>query len=168
MPEQNNSTEQSKEKKTAVFPAVILLILGVAFLAANFLPSWNWEYWWPIFVLVPGLAFYIWFFVAGEKNRLYGILIPGSILTFMGLFFFIMNSISWRYMEYLWPTFILIPGMAFFVTYFGSQKTMKPLLIPATILSVLSLFFYANMVGSWKLWPLILIAVAVFMFFRRK
>lgn len=171
MEEKNNTSEEKqekKDKKATVFPAVILLILGVAFLGANFLPNWNWEYWWPIFVLVPGLAFFIWFFAAGEKNKLSGILIPGSILTLLGLFFFIMNSLGWQHMEYLWPTFVLVPGLAFFITYFGSQRTMKPILIPATILTVLSLIFYANMIGSWKLWPLILIAIAIFMLFRRR
>jgi hypothetical protein len=167
MEEQNKEQEVTK-KTGAIFPAVILLILGSAFLAANFMPSWDWGQWWPIFILVPGLAFYIWYFASGEDPKLAGILIPGSILAFMGLFFFIMNSVDWQGMTYLWPTFILIPGLAFFITYFGSRKAIRGMLIPASILTGLALIFYMNVIGSWKLWPLILIAAALFMLFRKK
>jgi uncharacterized membrane protein HdeD (DUF308 family) len=152
---------QEKKRKSAVFPAIILIILGAVFLMANFSSKWSWDFWWPVFVLVPGLAFYFWYFSSSNKTKISGILLPGTILTLFGIFFFITTWLNWQHMDSLWPTFILVPGLAFFVFYFAQPEREKGILIPAFILTGLAIVFYLSFGLSNKLWPLILIALGL-------
>jgi len=151
------------KRKSPIFPAMILIILGAVFLVSNFSKQWSWDHWWPIFVLVPGLAFYFWYFSSSNKEKISGILFPGTILTLFGIFFFITTWLNWEHMEKLWPTFILVPGLAFFVLYFARPKREKGVLIPAFILTGLAIIFYLSFGLSAKLWPLILIACGLIM-----
>ena len=112
-------------------------------------------------MLVPGLAFYFWYFSSPDKAKISGILFPSTILTLFGIFFFITTWLNWQHMEALWPTFILVPGLTFFVFYFAQPKKEKGILIPAFILTGLALVFYLSFSFSAKFWPLILIALGL-------
>lgn len=133
-------------------PGIILIVLGVLFLIANF-SDVHLETLWPIFVLTPGVAFIIMFF-RDRKN--YGILMPGTILTIIGLLFFACTFYGWDQMERLWPLFIMAPGIGFIMMYlFGKRE--GGLLIPAGILIGLGLIFLLDVNRSEHLWPLVLI-----------
>jgi len=91
-----------------------------------------------------------------------GNLIWGILLIVIGLVFFIGN-ISRVSMDYLWPVFPLAVGIMFLVGYFNDRKNYG-LLMPGSILTVVSLlFFYCNFSGWWHmeyLWPIFILAPA--------
>ncbi len=137
-------------------PGIILIVLGVLFLIANF-SDVRLDTLWPIFVLAPGVGFIVMFF---RDRKDYGILMPGTILTIIGLLFFACTLNGWQEMEHLWPLFIMAPGIGFIMMYlFGKRE--RGMLIPAGILTGLGLIFLFEANRSEYLWPIILILVGV-------
>lgn len=79
-----------------------------------------------------------------------------------GLFLF--GNLSETGMEFLWPAFPLAVGIAFWVGFYLDRKNFG-LVMPGTILTVVSLlFFYCNVFG-WEsmssLWPVFILAPAL-------
>jgi hypothetical protein len=132
-----------------------LITFGVLFLLSNF-HVLSVEKFWPIFVLGPGISF-IAAFIIQRKN--YGFLMPGTILTIIGMMFFYCEWFSWNSMEYLWPLFIIAPGAGFFALYFGGEKD-KPLLIPAIILTIIGCSFIATD-NIEKFWPIFVLGPGI-------
>lgn len=144
-------------------PGIMLIILGVLFLIANF-ANVHLEALWPVFVLGPGVAFIVMFF--RDRNN-YGVLMPGTILTIIGLLFFACTVYGWDQMEHLWPLFIMAPGLGFVMMYlFGKHE--RGLLIPAGILTGLGLVFLLDANESEYLWPGVLILVGLLFLVRWK
>ena len=48
--------EEKKKIERRVWPAIILLLVGVFFLAANFAPWFNWNKLWPLIIIFVGLV----------------------------------------------------------------------------------------------------------------
>lgn len=145
------------------FPGIILVVLGVFFLIANF-SNYTLDSLWPVFVLGPGIAMLVTFF-RDRKN--YGILMPGTILTIIGLLFFACTFYGWDQMEHLWPFFMIAPGLGFIMMYlFGKHE--RGLLIPAGILTGLGLIFLFDANESQYLWPGLLILAGVLFLVRWK
>jgi hypothetical protein len=144
-------------------PGIMLIILGVLFLIANF-ANVHLDALWPVFVLGPGVAFIVMFF--RDRNN-YGVLMPGTILTIIGLLFFACTVYGWDQMEHLWPLFIMAPGLGFVMMYlFGKHE--RGLLIPAGILTGLGLVFLLDANESEYLWPGVLILVGLLFLVRWK
>jgi hypothetical protein len=141
----------------------VFISIGVIFLLANF-HLISIRSFWPVFVLGPGLGFIIAFF-AQKKN--YGMLMPGSILTTIGILFFYCEIAGWHSMEYLWPFFIIAPGIGFFALYYFGEKD-RHLLIPATILTSIGFIFLAVNNAETYTWPIILIIVGLWLLFNKK
>ena len=94
----------NKKNYGLVMPGIILIIYGSLFMYCNIM---GWEYMqslWPVFLLGPGLGFFVLYF-AGQQDK--GLLLPGGILTVLGLLFI------FRYFEYLryWPVLLIIGGI---------------------------------------------------------
>ena len=87
----------------------------------------------------------------------------GIFLIAIGILFFIGN-ISKVGMEILWPTFPLAVGLAFLFRYF-KQRDNPDLLMPGTILVIISLMFLYCTIFDWShmknLWPFFIIAPGV-------
>lgn len=86
----------------------------------------------------------------------------GVFLIVVGILFLIGNF-SEQGMEFLWPAFPMAVGIAFWIGYFLEKKNYG-LVMPGTILLVISLlFFYCNIMG-WELmstlWPVFILAPA--------
>ena len=122
------------------------------------------EHLWAIFVLAPGLGFFL-AFIYDRKNI--GFLMPAAILTTYGFLFFYCDFFGWNYMEYLWPVFILGPGFGFFLMYyFGNRE--RGLLIPGSILVFIGLMNIGlRDMGSF-FWPVALICVGLFLLLFKK
>ena len=94
----------NKKNYGLVMPGIILIIYGSLFMYCNIM---GWEYMqslWPVFLLGPGLGFFVLYFL-GQHDK--GLLLPGGILTVLGLLFI------FRYFEYLryWPVLLIIGGI---------------------------------------------------------
>jgi hypothetical protein len=84
-----------------------LVLLGLLFLVLQILDVDFWSFAWPLFIMVPGLLFFVGMFSGGKSAA--GLAIPGSILTMLGALFFYQNAFdqwqSWAYAwALLWPT----------------------------------------------------------------
>lgn len=107
---------------------IFLIFIGIILLAdkifnIGFFDAVNF---WPIFVLIPGLIFEISYFASGRNP---GLLVPGGILTTIGLLFFFEAFTNWNYSEYTWPVYPLSVSIGLFQLYlFGGRPT--GLLIP--------------------------------------
>jgi hypothetical protein len=137
-------------------PGIILIVLGVLFLIGN-IADVRLDSLWPIFLLAPGVAFIVMFF-RDRKN--YGVLMPGTILTVLGLLFFACTLVGWQQMDYLWPLFIIAPGLGFLMLYLFGKREWG-LLVPAGILIGLGLVFLLDAAENEYLWPAVLILVGL-------
>ncbi|NLD42351.1 MAG: hypothetical protein GX657_02535 [Chloroflexi bacterium] len=84
-----------------------LIALGLLTLVFQLLHIDFWSYAWPLFIMVPGLLFFVGMLSRGREAG--GLAIPGTILTMLGLLFFyqmVFNQWqSWAYAwALLWPT----------------------------------------------------------------
>lgn len=125
-------------KKSGILPGIMLIAAGVILLASNIgLIRFDWNFIWPLFLLIPGLIFELSYF-GSRRNP--GVLVPGGILTIYGLFFYFNIITGWNFMDKLWPVFLLGPGFGLLQLYlFGGRE--KGVLIASTILGSLSLIF---------------------------
>ncbi len=79
---------------------VVLVVIGVFFLVVRVLDIDLSVYGWPLFVIIPGLTLV----VVGFASLGTGALIPGSILTMVGLILAYQNSTGdWPAWAYAWP-----------------------------------------------------------------
>ena len=122
---------------------IILIIAGILMLLDKvfnlyFLSMSNF---WPIFVLIPGLSFEAGYF---ETKKNPGLLVPGGILTTIGILFFFETFTDWQFSAYTWPIYPLSVAIGLFQLYlFGYRQ--KELLIPVFILGGISLISFAIM-----------------------
>ena len=99
-----------------------------------------------------------------SKNAFWGILLIliGGFLIFNNFYNFQFLSIG-----YLWPLFLLIPGLSFEIEYFTSRKN-PGLLVPGGILTVLGANFLFETYTSFQFaaytWPIYPLAVAIGLF----
>ncbi len=101
--------------------ALLLIVIGGVFLAGNFFNfSFNfWNIGWPLFVLVPGLAF-LFFAITGDKNAV-GLIFPGTIVTGTGAILFYQNMTgNWESWAYVWTLYPLFVGIA--LSYEGYRR----------------------------------------------
>jgi hypothetical protein len=161
--------EEPREKKQRgeLIPGTILIILGLLFLLPKL--GINFGNLWPMFILAPGISFFVFYLFSNDRQKIRGVLIPAVITTSIAVLFFVLNFTSWEFLEKLWPFFPIFVALAFYVTYFSGQKD-RGLLVAANILSVTGLVFLSINIFSVNLWPLILILVGLYiiLFPRRK
>ncbi len=145
----------------------IFVLLGLVFLAAQFY-DFSWEELWPLFMLAAGAGFLVGYF-ANRRN--YGLLMPATLMLLYGsLFQYCAMTGDWHQMEYLWPTFVLGPGLGLLMMYLGGRRE-SGLLIPSTILIGLSAIFFV-VFGPFqefaRYWPILLILAGLGMLLRRR
>jgi hypothetical protein len=156
----------AKQSNTGkIIPGVILIVLGILFLLPKL--GINFGNLWPLFILAPGLAFLTFCYFSPDKQKQAGILIPGTILTLISIFFLYMNYAGWEKSDKLWPVYPLIVSIAFYLTYLGGGRKDKGLLVPANILGVVAVLFLIFGAVSFNLWPLILIIVGLFIILKK-
>ena len=140
-----------------------LIILGILFLFENFgYIAFDFKDVWPVFVILAGIGFFIGY-LQDKKN--YGLLMPGTILIIYGVMFFYCSVEGWYYMTYLWPVFIIGPGIGFFMMFVLGQKE-KGMLVPASILTGLGILFLLGKTGVVRYWPVVLIIIGLVMIVR--
>lgn len=126
---------------------------------------------WPIFVLIPGLCFEIAYFSSKTKP---GLLVPGGILTTLGLLFLFESMTNGYFARYTWPIYPLSVAIGLAQLYiFGGRN--RGLIIPIGILCLVPGISFANMLfGNVYRWintsfvvPAILILVGIAIIFGR-
>ncbi len=130
---------------------LILIIIGLLFIANNY---YGWGMLWPLVLMIPITAIIIDY----AKNKDHSNLIPITILSIIMLLFLAMTTgvLSWGDLSWLWPAFILAPGLGILLSYLANGMKEHELLIPTSILIGLAAIF---MLGAWPYWPIILIII---------
>lgn len=166
---------------------VVLVALGLLFLAGElfdfrYLFGFDfWRYAWPLFVIIPGLAFFAGMLMIGSSAG--GLAIPGSIITTTGLILLYQNSFNhWESWAYAWalifPTAVglglMIQGLWSGVE--GPARVGKRMVVWGLALFVVGLVFFEfvlnisgfgrGIVGSVA-GPLLLILLGLYLMLRR-
>ncbi len=133
-----------KNKNAAVF----LILAGTAGIIFNYLdlPQRVIENAWVSVFWILGFAFEFGYF-HDPASRKAGLLVPGGIFLTLGFIFSFCAVFGYRWMDILWPMFILAPAVGLLQLYlFGEKK--KGLLIPVGILGFISGIFLLMNLGD--------------------
>ncbi len=149
-------SKKDNSKKTSM--GLFLIILG-AFLIAVQGDFVNWENAWPYTLIIPGILFFLGYLINKDN---YGVLMPATILTIIGILFIYMISAGWYNMERLWPVFILAPGIGFFAMYFASGLK-RSYWLPGSILFAVAFVCFAEVWSYFRYWSVILIIIGIFL-----
>jgi len=150
-------------KTSDIIIGLALIILGALFLSDNFgYLDLDFGKIWPLIIVVAGGGFWIGYF---QNRKNYGLLMPGTILIVYGLIFWYCAQEGWYNMQYLWPGFMIGPGVGFFMLYLLGDKE-KGLLIPAAILTGMGLIFLFSLTDFAQFWPIILIVVGIYLIYK--
>lgn len=125
----------------------------------------------PFIVTGVGMTFELGYFI-GKKAP--GLLVPGGILTTIGVLFFFEVTTGWRFAGYTWPIYILSVAVGLFQLYLFYGRP-KGLLIPVFILTLISgtfltvfvLQFFNYIINISIIIPVALIATGAFLVLRR-
>ncbi|HPC38960.1 MAG TPA: hypothetical protein PLF21_06580 [Exilispira sp.] len=138
---------------------ILLIIVGV-FLIVNYTLNWNLQLW-PLALLIPGI-----FFLFGASRQNSGLFIPGTILTFLAIFFFFNVATQWNYHEYLWPLYVFSVSLAFYVTAIAGKDSN--FYVPANILLIVTVGLFFISFKLLKFWPVVLIVLGLWIIFDSK
>jgi len=145
------------KKENKFVEGVSLILLGLVFLGVQ-QGLFDWDQIWPFALIIPGAVFFLAYF---KDRSNYGVLMPGSVLLTIGIYFIYSIETNWKYMEDYWPVFILGPGIGFFLMFFATGMK-KDFWIPGTILITLSIIFFMKAWQFMEYWPVILILVGIY------
>lgn len=150
----------------------LLIALGIIILANRIygLDFISMQLLWPLFILIPGLSFEFSYFI---RKKDAGLLVPGGILTTIGLLFLLQTYTYWRFSEIIAPVCILAVAIGLFQLFIFGNKS-KALLIPIFILGGIGLIGLLTVLyGEILPWlnyslllPLILILIGLYILLR--
>lgn len=155
-------------KQGNILWGIVFIALGLLILLSRFfnLHFFNIVNLWPLIILALGLIFEASYFIS-KKNP--GILVPGGILTTIGLLFMFENATNWAFSGKTWPFYPLAVAIGLFQLYiFGERE--KGLLIPVGILSgvsliSLSIILFGSLLSSILI-PAVLIIIGIYIIFN--
>lgn len=155
-------------KTSSILTGVIMIIIGLLLLLMNFnLIDFDFNYIWPLFILLPGLIFEFSYFTTKKDP---GLLVPGGILITISLLFYVNNLYGWDLMDRLWPVFPLAVAIGLFQLYiFGPRDT--GVLIASSIVggfALISLCFTIFSISFDLVLPAFLIIIGIIIIFSNK
>ncbi len=125
----------------------------------------------PMLLLGLGLSFEAGYFINRKSP---GLLVPGGILTTIGLMYFFEVITNWQFADLTWPIYVLSVAIGLFQLYLFSGRP-KGLLIPIFILLAVALSFLSmNVLSVFSSWydfklviSLILIGLGIYVVTRK-
>jgi hypothetical protein len=116
----------SSNNQAATVGGIVLVGLGVLFLAQQAVGFDIGHYAWPIFVLLPGLAL-LGAFALGPRGAA-GLAVPGCVVTTIGLLLAIQNTFNlWATWAYAWGLIVAAVGLGLTLQgqRFGQPKVVR-------------------------------------------
>lgn len=159
-------------RKNNIIWGFLLIAIGIIVLISKVygIDIISMELLWPLFILAPGLCFEFSYFI---RRRDPGILVPGGILTTLGILFLFQTYTNWRFSEITGPAAMLAVAIGLFQLYIFGRGS-KGLLIPVFILGVMGLIGLLTIIfGQILPWlnyslflPMILILIGIYLLVR--
>lgn len=155
-------------KKNEASIGLVLIIIGTIAILDNFfhIEFFSMSKLWPLFILFPGLLLE---YSYARTRTLPAVLVPGGILTSLGLFFLFNTYTNWQFSEYTWPFYPLTVAIGLYQYYSFSGKP-KPLLVLILIITIFCAVSFANMFFTWLnrsvSAAIVLVLVGLYLFFR--
>lgn len=156
-------------KRESIGWGVLLILLGLGFLANQMFPDLFAGFAWPWLLVALGAIFV----VMSLLTRSGGTMVPGTILLGLGgIFLYQTRTGDWASWAYLWP---LMPGLAGLGLFLGSylDREMRPARMVGLIMLAAGLILLAVFGGLFGLtpeilryWPVLLIVIGAIIFFR--
>ncbi|MCU0506852.1 MAG: hypothetical protein MUC34_00360 [Anaerolineae bacterium] len=88
-----------------------------------------------------------------DRTRSLASLAVGAGLIALGALFLLGTVFRINVWGALWPFFIIVPGLLFFVGMFALGKPGAPLAVPGSIVTTVGLIlFFQNLTGLWATW----------------
>lgn len=150
----------------------LLISLGIIILANRIygMDFISMQYLWPLFIIIPGLSFEFSYFI---KRRDAGLLVPGGILTTIGVMFLFQTYTYWRFSEIIPSVCLLSVAIGLFQLFIFGKRN-KGLLIPVFILGGMGLIGLLTIfLGELLPWlnynlllPLVLILIGLYLLLK--
>lgn len=151
-------------RKSSITGGIILILLGLLFLAREIVPQY-FQFWdWPFIIIGLGLIFLIWAILSGTG----GLAVPGSILAGIGGILYYQNLTGdWQSWAYIWA---LIPGFVGVGVMIGGiiDRNYKEAFSSGLTLMVISAFIFLAFGSAFGLhsnitmyWPVLLILLGL-------
>ncbi|MDP2683886.1 MAG: hypothetical protein Q8P20_02405 [bacterium] len=155
--------------KSKIYLGGFLILIGCLFILQNMGLNINLGFYWPIFLLIPGVIFWISFY-QDRENKSSAILIPGTILIVYSLYFFFNQTNDYQYAGETSFIFTLGIALGFFAAYYLAREKnrTKGFLIPAWILSGVALINLLGTTTQWEWWPILLIGIGVYLLYKKE
>ena len=161
-----------------LYLGILLLAWGVIFLVGEFLGRGFWSLFWPFFIILTGVAFFVGMQAGGP--RLSGLAIPGSIVSMIGLILLVQNTFhQWQTWSYAWALIIVAVGIGLLIhaSYSGSEGPRRAgmylIRLGLILFLAFGVFFEAlffllgNHYGSAIFWSVALIGVGIYIIVAR-
>ena len=155
--------------KAGIIVGVILILLGLLFLAAQIAPDY-FQFWdWPVIIIGLGGVFLVWAIL----SRTGGLAVPGSILAGIGGILYYQNLTGdWQSWAYIWALIPGFVGIGIIISGIIDQNYKEAfsgglilLLISATLFFAFGAAFGIQ-TDIIQYWPVLLIALGVIAIFR--
>jgi hypothetical protein len=157
-------------KHNGIFPGVILIGLGIYFLASSWsIPYLNLISDWPTLFVIFGIAFILQGKASNDSNQYF----PGVILIGLGLHFHAMNLVD--HWPNQWEVYTLLIGIAFLSQTSKKKKDGFFLGCLFVFFSILGLFSTGFV--SWvdklfnifeNFWPIAIILIGLYLLLKKK
>ena len=168
----------TSRKNLGLILGVILISAGILFLLGEITGLVSFDLLWPLIIVAVGIAFFIGMFIGGPDAG--HLAIPGSIITMVGLIFFVQNAFNaWETWSYAWALIIVAVGFGLWVHGLWSkrpdlridgQKLIQTGLVLFVIFGLaFSLIFnyFGIAEGNFSFWGLLLAAVGLYLLLQR-
>jgi len=121
-------------KISNIFIGFFILSIGFFNLLANLriFPSLS-NLIWPMLLIIPGIFFQL-SYKSNKKNI--ALLVPGTILTIYGFFFYFNIITNWHFMKTLWPIFPMAIGIGLFNFSVFGKRNYNLLIASKSIIAV--------------------------------
>lgn len=152
------------KQKTSIVGGIILILLGLLFLASEILPDY-FQFWdWPFIIIGLGVVFFIWAIISGNG----GLAVPGAILSGIGGIFYYQNmSGDWASWSFIWALIPGFVGIGVIISGIIDRNYKEAFSGGLTLIIISAILFFAF--GSFlglesnlsQYWPVLLIALGL-------
>lgn len=152
------------KKRSGLVGGIILILLGVFFLAREIAPQYFQFLEWPFIIIGLGLVFILWAILSGTG----GLAVPGAILAGIGSILYYQNvSNNWESWTYIWALIPAFVGIGVFIGGIIDRNYREAFSGSLTLILISAILFFAF--GSafglqpeiTQYWPVLLIGLGL-------